>query len=130
MTSGRTTSSGFSVPTAAPDETWRPRISSIVASTTTGAYTLTGTQLNGMSEGAIVGDDAEMATNFPIVTLTASNGTVSYATTFNWSSTGVQTGTAAVTTQFTLPTGIASGTYQLCVIASGISSAPFSFKVS
>ena len=91
-------------------------------------YTLTGTQLNGMSEGASYGDDAEMSSNYPIVRLTSSSGTVYYARTFNWSATGVQTGTTPVTTQFTLPANLPAGTYTLNVIANGIASTDTTFK--
>ena len=34
-------------------------------------YTLRGTQLNGLNEGASYGDDAQMASNYPLVQLTA-----------------------------------------------------------
>ena len=55
-----------------------------------GTYTLTGTGLNGISEGASYGDDNEMASNYPIVELTnESTGQTSFARTSNWSSTGV-----------------------------------------
>lgn len=103
-----------------PSDSWRPTISNITNSA--GTYTLTGTQLNGLSEGASYGDDAEMSTNYPIIRLTDANGVVSYARTFNWSSTGVATGTTPVTTQFVLPTGITAGAYKLAVIANGIAS--------
>ena len=37
-------------------------------------FTLTGTQLNGISAGATYGDDAEMDTNYPIIQLKAKDG--------------------------------------------------------
>ncbi len=96
-----------------------------------GSFTLTGTQLNGISEGAAYGDDAQMSTNYPIVELKNSkNGTVTYARTFDWSSTGVDTGCTKVTTEFTLPPSIAPGTYRLSDIANGISSKTVCFQVS
>ncbi len=112
-------------PSDSPIAASQPTVSSVVLNSD-GTYTLTGTQLNGVSEGAAYGDDAEMSSNYPIVQLT-SGGTVRYARTFNWSSTGVQTGSTVVTTQFTLPAGIPRGAYTLTVIANGIASAPFSF---
>ena len=54
-------------------------------------------------------------------------GNVYFARTFNWSSTGVQTGSTPETTDFTLPAGLPLGTYQLTVVANGIASAPVSF---
>ena len=113
-------------PTGGPADAWRPTISS-VAFTGGLTYTLTGTQLNGLSEGASYGDDAEMSSNYPIVRLTSAGGTVVYARTSNWSNTGVATGSAPVTTQFTLPANLPFGTYSLTVIANGIASSPVSF---
>ena len=91
-------------PTDAPIAASAPTISSISLNND-GTYTLTGTQLNGMSEGASYGDDAQMAENYPIVRAHRTTGNVYYARTFNWSSTGVATGTTPVTTQFALPAG-------------------------
>ena len=108
-----------------PNPAWAPTISNIAYNSGL-TYTLTGTQLNGMSEGANYGDDAEMASNYPIVQL-KSGSSVFYARTFNWSSTGVQTGSTPVTTQFTLPANLPFATYQLTVIANGIASTPVSF---
>ncbi len=115
-------------PMGNPSNAWRPTISGLT-SDGRGTYTLSGTQLNGISEGAVYGDDAEMSTNFPIVRLTAGNGRVYYARTFNWSSTGVATGSTPVTTQFSLPANLPEGTYNLTVVANGIASTnyPFTF---
>jgi autotransporter-associated beta strand protein len=108
-------------PTAfTPNPAWAPTISSIAFNSGL-TYTLTGTQINGMSEGANYGDDAEMASNYPIVRLTAGSN-VYYARTFNWSSTGVQTGSTPVTTQFTLPANLPFTTYSVSVVANGIAS--------
>src|SRR5580704_9066451 len=54
---------------SAPQATWRPTVSA-VSYNGDGTYTLSGTGLTGVSEGAAYGDDAEMSTNFPIVRLT------------------------------------------------------------
>jgi hypothetical protein len=112
------------VPTA-----WKPTIQAI-ANNGNGTYTLTGTQLNGLSEGASYGDDAEMSSNYPIVRLKNSLGMVYYARTFNWSSTGVATGSTPVSVNFSLPPGIPAGSYTLVVVANGIASAPKTFKVT
>ncbi|QEC68648.1 T9SS type A sorting domain-containing protein [Panacibacter ginsenosidivorans] len=90
---------------------------------------ITGTKFNGISEGACYGDDFQMATNFPIVRLSNSTNTY-YARTFNWNSTGVMRGTKADTAFFTLPAGIAAGSYALSVIANGIASNPKSVTVT
>ncbi|HUJ08579.1 MAG TPA: kelch repeat-containing protein [Verrucomicrobiae bacterium] len=92
-----------------------------------GSYHLTGTLFNGISEGAAYGDDAQMNSNYPIVRMVDANGNVYYARTFNWSSTGVMTGNTLVSTELTLPNGLASGAYALSVIANGNSSEPITF---
>ena len=68
-----------------------------------------------------------MATNYPLVELTDSAGHVVFARTFNWSSTGVATGSTPETTEFSLPPTLIYGTYSLTVVANGIASAPVSF---
>src|SRR5262249_53298106 len=76
-------------PDATVNPAWRPTITGIVAVPNPGGpdtFQLTGTQLNGISEGAAYGDDAQMATNYPIVELKGASGNVVYATTSNWSS--------------------------------------------
>jgi hypothetical protein len=93
-----------------------------------GSYHLTGTLLNGISEGAAYGDDAQMNSNYPLLRMTNSTGNVYYARTFNWSSTGVMTGSTPESTDFTLPAGLPVGTYSLVVVANGISSDPVSFS--
>ncbi len=115
-------------PAGSADPSWQPVVSNI-AYTGGGVYTLTGTQLNGMSEGASYGDDAEMSSNYPIVQLADQSGHVYYARTSNWSSTGVQTGATPETVNFTLPAGLAPGTYQLTVSGAGIVSQSGSFTV-
>lgn len=114
-------------PDGKPQDAWRPKVKS-VSLQDDGTYLLKGKQLNGMSDGAYYGDDAEMATNYPIVRLTKQNGKVWYARSFNWSSVGVQTGKLPVTTQFVLPPTLPFGSYKLTVIASGIASKSFAFE--
>ncbi len=115
-------------PDGAPNASWQPTISGI-SQNADGTFLLTGTQINGISEGASYGDDAEMSSNYPIVRLTDSNGDVSYARTYNWSSTGVATGTTPETTDFAATLGRAAGTYSVSVVASGIASNPFSLTI-
>lgn len=112
----------------APLAVGKPTINSITANAD-GSYHLTGTKLNGISEGASYGDDVQMDTNYPLVRLT-SGSNVYYARTYGWSSRGVQTANAVVSTEFTLPPTIAEGgggTYSLVVVANGISSDPVTF---
>lgn len=117
-------------PVGTPQSSWAPTITSVVKSTTVNTlYTLTGTQLTGISEGASYGDDAEMSTNYPIVRLTDSTGVVQYLKTTNWTP-GVSTGTTPVTCQFSVPAKLPTGTYHLNVIANGIASANFPFVIA
>ena len=113
-------------PSGGPVDSWRPTINAVQLNAN-GSYTLTGTDLNGISEGANTGCYFHMATNYPIVQLQDSSGHVFYARTENWSSTGVATGSTVESTQFTLPSGLPNGTYSLTVIANGISSHPIAF---
>jgi hypothetical protein len=108
-------------PDGDPIDSAKPTISSITANAD-GSFTLAGTQLNGAGEGAGYGDDAQMASNYPIVRLTGADGSVYYARTSNWSSTGVATGDTPVTTQFTVPANLPAGSYSLVVVANGIAS--------
>jgi hypothetical protein len=73
-----------------------------------GSYTMTGQSLSGFSEGAAYGDDAEMATNYPIVSLQVGS-TLYYGRTTNWNKNGIgaSQGTSATSTNFTLPAAVA-----------------------
>ncbi len=109
-------------PGGAPQASWRPTISGITADSL-GVHTLTGTQINGISEGATYGDDAEMSSNYPMVRVVDSaTSNVYYATTYGWSSTGVDTGNTPQSVHFILPTALGNDPYQISVIANGIAS--------
>ena len=117
------------VPDSSPLAQGKPAITSLVPNLD-GSYHLTGMGLNGVSEGAAFGDDAQMNSNYPLVRLTDGNGNVYYARTYNWSSTGVMTGNKPVTTEFTLPNVAYQGggaAYSLVVVANGIASDPVTF---
>jgi len=109
-------------PAGSPLSSWRAAISSIT-SNGDGSFTLTGTQLNGMSEGAAYGDDAQMATGYPVVRLVNGGGQVVYARTFSWSNTGLASGTTPESAVFTPPAGFnLNSSTQVSVAASGIAS--------
>jgi hypothetical protein len=111
---------------------WRPTITSFPSTVTPGTsgYSLSGTQLNGLSQGAMYGDDAQSATNYPLVRIT-NNATnhVTYARTHNHSTMGVATGSAIVSTQLDVPAGIETGSSQLEVVTNGIPSNPVGIDV-
>jgi hypothetical protein len=113
-------------PTGVPVDWWRPTISGIQKNAN-GSYTLTGTELNGISEGSNAGDDWQMATNYPIVQLKNATGQVFYARTYNWSSTGIAPGNIPRTVNFQLPAGLPAGSYSLSVSANGIASQSVTF---
>lgn len=115
-------------PSGSPLVAGKPSINSITANAD-GSYHLTGTLLNGISEGAAYGDDAQMNSNYPLVRLTNSVGNVYYERTYNWSSTSVMTGNEATTTEFTNSAGLPPGAYSLVVVANGIASDLVNFAI-
>jgi hypothetical protein len=112
-------------PSGSPSSAWAPTVSAVTPLGAT-TFTVTGTQLTGISAGASYGDDVNVDSNYPIVRLTNTAGVVKYARTFNWTP-GVATGAALQTVQFAMPAGFPPGGYHLSVIANGIASADFAF---
>jgi hypothetical protein len=127
LSDGQTAVVHIYIPKGAPIPSGKPTISSITANIAEVSYHLTGTKLNGISAGAAFGDDAQMDSNYPLVQLTDTGGNVYYARTYNWSSTGVMTGSTPVTTEFTVPGKVPPGNYSLVVVANGNPSDPVSF---
>lgn len=102
---------------------WRPTITSVSAPTA-GEFTLTGTQLNGLTTGATFGDDRNSGTNFPIVWLQdfqTPPQKIYYARTYGFSSMTPEP-TATHTCKFVLPSGIPNGSYLLKTSANGVAS--------
>jgi hypothetical protein len=112
-------------PDGAPQPGWAPTITSVPATIMTGGtFTITGTQLSGLSQAVSYGDDGQMATNYPLVQLTsnATNPpTVRYLRTFNFSSMGVAA-EGAVSFDVEVPCDLPAGQWGLVVIANGIPS--------
>lgn len=110
-------------PQGSPNPAWAPTITQLTYNGSN-SFTLTGTQLNGISEGSYYGDDWGNVTNYPIIRLTnVATGQVVYANSYNWSNTGVATGNLLETVQFTVPNGVLPGPYRVAVVANGIASA-------
>jgi hypothetical protein len=101
-----------------------PTIVSVAATLTHGSKDnkMTGTLFNGISQGAAYGDDNQSNTNFPIVRITDSAGAVVYCKTHGWGG-GVATGTKVLSTEFDIPSSIATGAATIEVVANGIPSA-------
>jgi len=110
-------------PTGAPQAAWAPKIVSYPSSVNPGGYyKISGTQFNGLSQGADYGDDVQTATNYPIVRITNdSTGHVFYARTANHSTMSIAPDAPGSTT-FTVPGTIETGPSVLVVIANGIAS--------
>ena len=110
-------------PAGSPNPAWAPKITSYPASVNPGGYyEIGGTQFNGLSQGADYGDDAQMATNYPLVRITNNTtGHVFYARTANHSTMSIMPGTHGSTT-FTVPATIETGPSVLVVVANGIAS--------
>jgi hypothetical protein len=105
---------------------WQPTITSVPSTITHGqTYVVSGTQFNGLSQGAAYGDDFQDATNFALVRITNNaTGHVFYAKTHDPSTMAVNTRTKPVSTSFDVPSGIETGASSLVVVTNGIPSAP------
>ena len=111
-------------PDGAPDPSWAPSITSGPSSVQSNhTYTISGRQLNGLSQANSYGDDAQMATNFPLVTITNNaTGHVFYCRTYDFSTMAIATGNVVHSAKFDVPGSVELGASRLCVIANGISS--------
>jgi hypothetical protein len=116
----------------APNPAWAPSISGGASVTNVNrgsTYRLQGHNFNGLSQAGAYGDDAQSATNYPIVRLTnRASGHVFYARTHDHSSMAVAS-PALVSTQYDVPSGMETGLADLVVVANGIPSAPISVNV-
>ena len=83
-----------------------------------------GHKFNGFSQGAAYGDDAQAATNYPLVRITnRATGHVFYSRTHDHSSMAVGFG-GLVSTHFDVPANQELGVSDLVVVANGIPSQP------
>src|SRR5215469_1131697 len=106
------------------DSSWAPTIGSSPASVTRGqTYKISGTQFNGLNQGAAFGDEFDTHTNYPLVRITNnSTGHVFYCRTHDHSTMGVATGSKTVSTNFDVPSGMETGASTIEVVANGIPS--------
>jgi len=120
----------FYTPVGSPNSSWAPVISSAPSSVTLGStYSISGTQFNGLSQGAYYGDDVQGATNYPLVRITNnSSGHVFYAKTTNPSNSSIAPGNS-VSVNFTVPESVETGASSLVVVANGIASEAVSVTV-
>jgi hypothetical protein len=109
---------------------WAPRIQSVPTTISAGgSYLISGHLFNGLSQGAAYGDDAQAATNYPLVRITnRASGHVFYSRTHGHSSMAVAFG-GLVSTHFDVPTAQEKGISDLVVVANGIPSNPATVNV-
>jgi hypothetical protein len=111
-------------PAGSYNSAWEPIITNVTGTITHGnTYPIFGARFNGLSQGAMYGDDAQMASNYPLVRI-RNNGTghVFYCKTHGHSTMAVATGNRIVSTNFDVPSGIETGASTLAVVANGIPS--------
>ncbi len=107
-----------------------PQITKVATSLTPGTtYKITGRRFNGMSQASMYGDDAQSATNYPLVRITNNgSGKVVYCRTHGTSFMGVATN-KKVSTMFDVPASIGTGASSLVVVANGVASRPVSVTI-
>jgi hypothetical protein len=120
-----------STPSGVPDDDWRPEIVScptVLRAKQT--FTLHGEQLTGLSQAVSYGDDAGLATNYPLVRIrNRKTGHIRYCRTFNHSTMGIGTGETTQYTSFKVPAGMEHGEAELEVVVNGIASEPIGVVV-
>jgi hypothetical protein len=107
-------------PAGTSQSAWRPTLTSITPGV--GEFTVSGTQLNGLTTGGDFGDDGKMATNFPVAWLTDGAGNVNYARSYNFDQMAPRPGMAG-SFVFAVPNSLADGTYTLHASANGVEAA-------
>jgi hypothetical protein len=110
--------------TGSASPAWAPTITSVPATVARGAtYRISGTQFNGLSQAAAVGDELNAATNYPLVRITnQASGHVTYARTHGYSTMGVATGNSVVSASIDVPANTETGKSTLVIVANGIAS--------
>jgi hypothetical protein len=111
-------------PHGRPKSSWLPVVSSVSNSLAVGSTgnAISGMNFNGFSLGGSFGDDAQAATNFPIVRITNTvSGDVCFARSYNFSTMGVFT-KRSTNAEFDIPNGCEAGVSTLQVIVNGIAS--------
>jgi hypothetical protein len=93
------------------------------------SYSFSGEQLHGISAGISYGDDAQAATDYPIVQITNRvTHHVQYGRTHAFSNFSIARG-AHSSAQLDIPATLETGPSELVVIANGIASDPVHVKI-
>ena len=112
---------------------WQPSITSVSGTLNVGSTNnvIQGKQFNGLTQGAAYGDDAQMASNYPLVRIrNNSTGHIFYCKTHNHSTMGVATGSTVVSTEFDVPATIETGASTITVVANGIPSSSVAVTIA
>jgi hypothetical protein len=114
-----------------PDKSWLPVISSAPSMVAPGkTYSLQGHRLTGLSQAVSYGDDAAMATNYPIIRIDVA-GQVFYARTSGLDDMGVARGmNFAQSCKVTFPSSLPTGKAMLSVVTNGIQSLAIPIAIS
>jgi Kelch motif len=117
-------------PAGKANPAWAPRISSVPSQIQPGqTYTISGFLLNGVSQGAAYGDDAQMATNWPVVVIyNIATKHVVFTRTHSFSSYAVQNPNQ-VTAAFDVPSSVGTGASYILAVTNGIRSKPVKVTV-
>ena len=119
-------------PKGKPKAAWLPVVSSVSNSLTVGSTgnAISGTNFNGFDLGGVYGDDAQAATNWPIVKITnTSTGDVCYGHSYGFSTMGVWT-TGTTNATFDIPASCETGASTLQVVVNGTASAGVSVTLN
>ncbi len=111
-------------PVGNPRAAWRPVVSSVATTLAVGSTmnAISGTNFNGFDLGGVYGDDAQAATNFPLVRITnSSSGQVCFGRSYNFSTMGVWT-SGTTNALFDIPSSCTTGASKLQVVVNGIAS--------
>jgi hypothetical protein len=111
-------------PKGHPKAAWLPKVTSVDTTLTVGSTgnAISGKNFNGWDLGGVYGDDAQAATNFPLVRFTnTATGDVCFGRSYNFSTMGVWT-TGKTNATFDIPSTCETGASTLQVIVNGIAS--------
>jgi hypothetical protein len=112
-------------PQGSANSAWAPKITKFAAFIAEGSTDniIRGRGFNGLTSGGYYGDDAQAATNYPLIRITnVASGHVCFARTHDHAM-GISTG-AKTSTRFAVPASCETGASTLEVVANGIASAP------
>jgi hypothetical protein len=111
-------------PKGKPNSAWLPVVANVASTLKVGSTgnAISGINFNGFDLGGAYGDDAQAATNFPLVRITnTGTGDVCFARSHDFSTMGVWT-TGTTNAEFDIPGSCQTGSSTLQVIVNGIAS--------